>query len=147
MSYAKINFEFNAVRWIMWGDLLNLSLSIFCLNRVGSLNFGVLLSCLGGGFKYPFQDMAMGSWLMFHFIFFVSCCLKLKVQWWEWWKHNHFMWMFSMCKDIICELFMCKVFFLSLCDFFLCEPLYLQNSMHDFCGINTKDNPKLRKQP
>jgi len=80
----------------------------------------------------------MGSRLMFHFIFLVSCCLKFKVQWRESWKHDQFMWMFSMCKDIICELLMCKVFFLFIVWNFLCEPLCVQNSMHDFFGINTK---------
>jgi len=43
-----------------------------------------------------------------------------------------------MCKDIIRELLMCKVFFLFIVWIFLCEPLCVQNSRHDFFGINTK---------
>jgi hypothetical protein len=114
-----------------------MSLSIFCLTRIGSLNFEILwLVC--GGYKCPFQVMAMGSWLMFYFIFFISCCIKFKVQWWESWKHKHFMCMFSMCKDLICELFMCKVFFLFIVWIFLCEPLCLQTSMHDSLASHKK---------
>jgi len=150
MSYAKINFKFNAMTRgsIRWRDLWKNCPCQYFVSIALVLWILDFFCIVCGGCKCWGQVMAMCNWLMFHFNFFISCRLKLKVQWQ--WKHNHFLCMFSMCRDLICELFMCKVFFPFILWNFLCEPFRVQKVYAWFSLASTqndhfKNNPKLMK--